>query len=1005
MLYLFSVGSSSRETGKEPPGPKPLPLLGNLLQLDLQRPYKTLCELSKKYGSVFTVYFGPKKVVVLAGYRTVKEALVSYADEFGEREISPVFEDINKGHGILFSNGETWKELRRFALSTLRDFGMGKRVAEEKILEECGHLIQVFESYKGKPFNTSRPINYATSNIISSIMYGSRFEYDDPRFRNLVSRANESIRITGSAEIQLYNTFPRLVGWIKNRQVILKNAELTIRDVKDLIRKLKETLNPQICRGLVDCFLIRKQKEEDSRVKDTQFTEENLIFTVTNLFSAGTDTTAATLRWGLLLMAKYPQIQDQVQEELATVVGSREVRVEDCKNLPYTDAVIHEIQRLANIAPMAIPHKTSADVTFQGYFIKEGTMVIPLLTSVLYDENEWESPHTFNPSHFLNKEGRFIKRDAFLPFSAGRRMCLGESLAKMELFLFFTSLLQHFRFMPPPGVSEDELDLTPAVGFTIPPSPHELCAVRQSISTMETVLNLHYSGLRCFFHENSRIMFEDLQHLTLGSLFGITVCLLVLRLLYLSFTSQECREPPGPRPLPLFGNLFQVDLKRLDHSLFELSKKYGPVFQVHFGLKKVVILAGYRTVKEALVNHAEKFGNREITPIFHDFAKGHGILFSNGDSWREMRHFALTTLKDFGMGRKMSEEIIIKESQHLIKEFEQLEGKAFSNTQAINYAAANVIAATVFGKRFDYKDPDFQAMVDRDNEIIHLTGSTSLLIYNSFPWLGPFLKNWKNLMKYVEEGKADARKMIEKLKKTLDPDFCRCFIDAFLIRKKHLEDSGIKNSHFHDENLLYSVTNLFAAGNDTTGNTLKWCLLYMAKYPHIQEQVQEELSRVVGDRQVRVEDRKNLPYTDAVIHESQRLANIAPIAIPHATSKDITFQGYVIREGTTVFPLLTSVLYDGSAWENPYSFNPSHFLDSDGKFIKRGAFLPFSAGRRVCPGENLARMELFIFFTSLLQHFRFTPPPGTLEDQLDLSPVVGFTLSPKPQKLCAFLRK
>ncbi|XP_038125979.1 cytochrome P450 2K1-like isoform X1 [Cyprinodon tularosa] len=498
-------------------------------------------------------------------------------------------------------------------------------------------------------------------------------------------------------------------------------------------------------------------------------------------------------------------------------------------------------------------------------------------------------------------------------------------------------------------------------------------------------------------------MFEDLQHAAVGSLFGITVLLLLLHLLY--FSSPDRRDPPGPRPLPLFGNLFQVDLKRLDYSLFELSKKYGPVFQVHFGLKKVVVLAGYRTVKEALVNHAEEFGNRDITPIFHDFTKGNGILFSNGNSWREMRRFALTTLKNFGMGKQMIEEIIIEECQHLIKELEQFEGQAFSNTQPINYAAANVIAATVFGKRFDYKDPNFQAMVDRDNEIIYLTGTVSLLIYNFFPWLGPVLKNWKNLMKHVEDGKADARKMIEQLKQTLDLDICRCFVDAFLIHKRHLEDSAIKNPHFHDDNLLYSVVNLFAAGNDTTGNTLKWCLLYMAKYPHIQVRVQEELSRVVGKRQVKAEDRKNLPYTDAVIHESQRYANIAPIAIPHSTSRDVTFQGYLIQEGTTVFPLLTSVLYDEREWENPYSFNPSHFLDSEGKFIRREAFLPFSAGRRVCPGESLAKMELFIFFTSLLQHFNFSPAPGISEDELDLSPVVGFTLSPQPQKLCAFLRK
>ncbi|XP_058509006.1 cytochrome P450 2K1-like [Solea solea] len=216
---------------------------------------------------------------------------------------------------------------------------------------------------------------------------------------------------------------------------------------------------------------------QDSLAVDTHYHERNLFSTINNLFSAGTDTTASTLRWALLLMAKYPHIQDQVQEELSTVVGNRQVQIDDRKNLPYTDAVIHETQRLANVVPMALPHKTSRDITFQGYFIKQGTIVFPLLTSVLYDESEWESPHTFNPSHFLDKEGKFIRRDAFLPFSAGRRACLGESLAKMELFLFFTTLLQRFRFTPAPGVAEDDLDLTPSVGFTLTPSPHELCAV------------------------------------------------------------------------------------------------------------------------------------------------------------------------------------------------------------------------------------------------------------------------------------------------------------------------------------------------------------------------------------------------------------------------------------------------------------------------------------------------------------------------------------------------
>lgn len=138
-------------------------------------------QLSKKYGPVFTVYFGFKKVVVLAGYRTVKQALVNYAEEFGEREVTPLFHDFNKGHGknflfyfiwcfvvmfcyldkptslfagILFTNGDLWKEMRRFALTTLRDFGMGKRISEAKIVEECCYLSEEFEQYNGNIIST-----------------------------------------------------------------------------------------------------------------------------------------------------------------------------------------------------------------------------------------------------------------------------------------------------------------------------------------------------------------------------------------------------------------------------------------------------------------------------------------------------------------------------------------------------------------------------------------------------------------------------------------------------------------------------------------------------------------------------------------------------------------------------------------------------------------------------------------------------------------------------------
>uniref|UniRef100_A0A3B4UAD2 Cytochrome P450 2K1-like n=1 Tax=Seriola dumerili TaxID=41447 RepID=A0A3B4UAD2_SERDU len=362
---------------------------------------------------------------------------------------------------LVVKGQNSWKEMRQFALTNLKQSGMGKRENEERIIEESQYLIDVFEL--SKAFDTTQPVSYAVSNIICSFVYGNRFDYDDQNFRSAVDQAKKNTQLMGSPSLHQ----------------LMKGSFANRKKMTELIKGLQETLNPQMCRGFVDCFLVRKTQLEASGNMNSHYYEDNLLVSVVNLFTAGTDTTSSTLRYGLLLMAKYPEIQDQVQVELASVVGSRQVRVEDRKNLPYTDAVIHEIQRFANVTPVLV-HCASRDVTFQGYFIKKGTPVAILLSSALQDEDEWEKAYTFNPGHFLDKEGNFRKRDAFLPFSTGSRSCVGEGLAKMELFLFFTSLLQHFCFTPPPGVTEDELDLTAVVGFALSPSPHELCAISRS---------------------------------------------------------------------------------------------------------------------------------------------------------------------------------------------------------------------------------------------------------------------------------------------------------------------------------------------------------------------------------------------------------------------------------------------------------------------------------------------------------------------------------------------
>ncbi|NXE74874.1 CP2K6 protein, partial [Cochlearius cochlearius] len=468
----------SHTRGNFPPGPRPLPIIGNLHIMDLKRPYLTMLELSKTYGSVFSIQMGLRKMVVLSGYDTVKEALVNQADAFSGRPKIPVVEKTGKGKGVIFSDGENWKVMRRFTLTTLRDFGMGKKAIEDRIVEEYKCLADTIEAQKGKPLEMTLMMNAAIANVIISILLGKRYDYEDPTFKRLLSLVNENVRIFGTPSVSMYNMFPVLGFLLKNHKIFIKNVKEMRAFVKVTFIEHLKTLDRNDQRSFIDTFLVRQQEEKGKA--NGYFCNENLIEVVRNLFVAGMETTSTTLRWGFLLMMKYPEIQKKVQEEIEQVIGSNPPRIEHRTQMPYTDAVVHEIQRFANILPLNLPHETTADVTLKGYFIPKGTYIVPLLASVLRDKSQWEKPDIFYPEHFLDSEGKFVKKDAFMPFSAGRRICAGETLAKMELFLFFTSLLQRFTFRPPPGVSISDLDLSPSIGITTAPVTHEVCAVPRS---------------------------------------------------------------------------------------------------------------------------------------------------------------------------------------------------------------------------------------------------------------------------------------------------------------------------------------------------------------------------------------------------------------------------------------------------------------------------------------------------------------------------------------------
>uniref|UniRef100_G3RJ45 Uncharacterized protein n=1 Tax=Gorilla gorilla gorilla TaxID=9595 RepID=G3RJ45_GORGO len=333
------------------------------------------------------------------------------------------------------SDRRTWertKPLRRFSIATLRDFGVGKR----GIKEVSGRKRA---SSSSSSIDPTFFLSCTTSNVISSI------------FLSLLCMMLESFQFTATSTGQLYEMFSSVMKHLPGPQ---QQAFKELQGLEDFIAKKVEhnqcTLDPNSPWDFIDSFLICMQGEEKN--PNTEFYLKNLVMTTLNLFYAGTETVSTTLHYGFLLLMKHPEVEAKVHEEIDRVIGkNQQPKFEDRAKTLYTEAVIHEIQRFGDLLPMGVARRVKKDTKFRDFFLSKGIEVFPMLGSVLRDLRFFSNPRDFNPQHFnpqhfLGEKGQFKKRDAFVPFSIRRRNCFREGLARMELFLYLTTIMQNFRF-------------------------------------------------------------------------------------------------------------------------------------------------------------------------------------------------------------------------------------------------------------------------------------------------------------------------------------------------------------------------------------------------------------------------------------------------------------------------------------------------------------------------------------------------------------------------------
>ncbi|RUS79918.1 hypothetical protein EGW08_012306 [Elysia chlorotica] len=495
--------------------------------------------------------------------------------------------------------------------------------------------------------------------------------------------------------------------------------------------------------------------------------------------------------------------------------------------------------------------------------------------------------------------------------------------------------------------------------------------------------------------------FQNIESWTSQTLTYIAVTLvLVVVIKYLLSSSVPHNIPPFPaRAYPILGHLPYLKNGSREQ-MDKWTKSTGEIFSLYFGSRLVVVLNSYDVLYQAFVKQGDKLSDRPPSAFIVNSANfNKGIVNSSGHIWKEQRTVALHILRSFGMGKNILAEKVSEEVSAYLTALSQLSGSPIEARTLTITAVSNIICSIIVGKRFEYDDAYFTKFMDIMNEQVRLFAANSLAtVFRFVHYLpGDFFNAKKRSLNFQEIHTYFCEHYVKITESQYDENNLDNFISAYLFEMKKTERMG-KDSSLDRSNLARVLGNLFVAGSETTSTTLLWFMVYMINFPQVQEKVFREIKEVVGlERAPAMQDRTKLNYTNAVILETQRLSSIVPLGVPHYSNEDTVINGYSIPAGTTVLSNLDAVLLSSDTWKDPLEFKPERFLDAQGNVTQPEQFVAYSIGRRVCLGEALARMELYLFVSGLIQRFELLPaepgqPPLRKSDTGITSPPAKFCL-------------